>query len=46
MLPQGKMEDVLKIVEGWDPRCAAILSKAPSVVDWKVRFQRPVWMSP
>lgn len=30
------MEDVLKIVDGWDPRCAAILSKAPSVVDWKV----------
>ncbi|KAK4705296.1 hypothetical protein P7C70_g915, partial [Phenoliferia sp. Uapishka_3] len=45
---KGKMEDVLKIVEGWDPRCAAILSKAPSVVDWKLVHRDPLvtWVSP
>ncbi|EJU03230.1 monooxygenase [Dacryopinax primogenitus] len=43
----GKMEDVLKIVEDWDPRCAAILSKAPSCVDWKLVYRDPLltWLS-
>ncbi|EJU03229.1 FAD/NADP-binding domain-containing protein [Dacryopinax primogenitus] len=43
----GKMEDVLKIVDGWDPRCAAILSKAPSCVDWKLVYRDPLptWLS-
>ncbi|EJU03227.1 monooxygenase [Dacryopinax primogenitus] len=43
----GKMEDVLKIVEDWDPRCAAILSKAPSCVDWKLVYRDPLptWIS-
>ncbi|KIJ59085.1 hypothetical protein HYDPIDRAFT_101380 [Hydnomerulius pinastri MD-312] len=43
----GKMEDVLKIVEGWDPRCAAILSKAPACIDWKliVHDPLPTWIS-
>ncbi|TFK48069.1 monooxygenase [Heliocybe sulcata] len=44
----GKMEDCLKIVEGWDPRCAALLSKAPSLVDWKLVYRDPMptWISP
>ncbi|KAL5524145.1 hypothetical protein ACEPAG_8318 [Sanghuangporus baumii] len=43
----GKMEDVLKVVEGWDPRCAAILTKAPSCVDWKLVYRDPLpqWIS-
>ncbi|KAH7908344.1 monooxygenase [Hygrophoropsis aurantiaca] len=43
----GKMEDVLKVVEGWDPRCAAVLSKAPSCIDWKliVHDPLPTWIS-
>jgi len=43
----GKMEDVLKVVDGWDPRCAAILSKAPSCVDWKLVYRDPLptWIS-
>ncbi|KAH7908343.1 hypothetical protein BJ138DRAFT_1174229 [Hygrophoropsis aurantiaca] len=43
----GKMEDVLKVVDGWDPRCAAILSKAPSCIDWKLIIHDPLptWIS-
>ncbi|EPQ61262.1 FAD/NAD P-binding domain-containing protein [Gloeophyllum trabeum ATCC 11539] len=43
----GKMEDCLKIVAGWDPRCAALLSKAPSLVDWKLVYRDPLptWIS-
>ncbi|KAH7929062.1 monooxygenase [Leucogyrophana mollusca] len=43
----GKTEDVVKIVAGWDPRCAAILSKAPSCIDWKliVHDPLPTWIS-
>ncbi|KAH8119617.1 monooxygenase [Phellopilus nigrolimitatus] len=43
----GKMEDVLAVVDGWDPRCAAILSKAPSCVDWKLVYRDPLptWIS-
>lgn len=37
----GKMEDVLSLVEGWDPRCAALLSKAPWCVDWKLVYRDP-----
>ncbi|THH05035.1 hypothetical protein EW145_g5093 [Phellinidium pouzarii] len=35
------------VVEGWDPRCAAILSKAPSCVDWKLVYRDPLpkWIS-
>ncbi|KAL5506917.1 hypothetical protein ACEPAH_6373 [Sanghuangporus vaninii] len=33
------MEDVLKVVEGWDPLCEAILTKAPSCVDWKLVYR-------
>lgn len=27
----GKMEDVYKVIEGWDPLCKAIVEKTPSV---------------
>jgi len=44
---KGHMPDVLRVVEGWDPRCAAILSKAPSCVDWKLVYRDPLptWIS-
>ena len=38
----GKMEDVLKVVEGYEPRCAAVLSKADSCVDWKLVYRDPL----
>ena len=43
----GKMEDVLAVVDGWEPRCAAILSKAPTCVDWKLVYRDPLptWIS-
>ncbi|KAI0311473.1 monooxygenase [Amylostereum chailletii] len=43
----GKREDVLAIVKDWDPRCAAIVSKAPSFVDWKLVYREPLptWLS-
>ncbi|EPQ50250.1 FAD/NAD P-binding domain-containing protein [Gloeophyllum trabeum ATCC 11539] len=43
----GMMEDVLKVVEGYDPRCAEIQSKAPSCVDWKIVYRDPLptWIS-
>ena len=43
----GKMDDVLAVVDGWDPRCAAILSKAPSCIDWKLVYRDPLptWIS-
>ncbi|KAH7885692.1 monooxygenase [Phlebopus sp. FC_14] len=43
----GKIEDVLAIVKDWHPRCAAIISKAPSCVDWKllVHDPLPTWVS-
>jgi len=43
----GKIEDVVKIVETWDPRCAAIIRKAPSAVDWKLVYRDPLptWVS-
>jgi len=43
----GKMEDVLAIVDGWEPRCAATLAKAPSCIDWKLIIHDPLptWIS-
>ncbi|KAG6374611.1 hypothetical protein JVT61DRAFT_3972 [Boletus reticuloceps] len=43
----GRIEDVLDIVKGWDPRCAAVISKAPSCVDWKLIVHDPLpsWVS-
>ncbi|KAF8535418.1 hypothetical protein BDD12DRAFT_912790 [Trichophaea hybrida] len=44
----GKIEDVLKILEGWDPRCRAIVEKTPSCVDWKLVYREPLptWITP
>ncbi|KAK8217242.1 hypothetical protein M8818_001495 [Zalaria obscura] len=43
----GKMEDVYKVIEGWDPLCKAIVEKTPSVVDWKLVYRDPLprWIS-
>ncbi|KAH0836396.1 monooxygenase [Lanmaoa asiatica] len=43
----GRIEDVVEIVKGWDPRCVAVISKAPSCVDWKliVHDPLPTWVS-
>ncbi|KAG1767550.1 monooxygenase [Suillus occidentalis] len=43
----GKIEDVLDIVKDWDPRCAAVISKAPSCIDWKLLIHDPLptWVS-
>ncbi|KAF8074497.1 hypothetical protein FPV67DRAFT_1445561 [Lyophyllum atratum] len=43
----GKIDDVLDVVHGWDARCSAVLSKAPSFVDWKLvhRDPLPTWVS-
>ncbi|ETW79363.1 hypothetical protein HETIRDRAFT_50323 [Heterobasidion irregulare TC 32-1] len=44
----GEKSAVLDIVKDWDPRCAAILSKAPAFVDWKLVYREPLptWISP
>jgi 2-polyprenyl-6-methoxyphenol hydroxylase-like FAD-dependent oxidoreductase len=46
----GKVEDALKVVEGWDPMCRAIISSTPEnrIVDWKLVFRDPLpnWLSP
>lgn len=43
----GRIEDVLEIVKGWNPRCAGVISKAPSCVDWKLIVHDPLpsWVS-
>jgi len=43
----GKLEDVYKVLEGWDPLCKAIVEKAPSLVDWKLVYRDPLprWVS-
>ncbi|TFK39649.1 hypothetical protein BDQ12DRAFT_682150 [Crucibulum laeve] len=43
----GSKPDVLRIVRDWDPRCAAVLSKAPHFVDWKLVYRDPLptWIS-
>ncbi|KAI5820119.1 hypothetical protein BZA77DRAFT_127223 [Pyronema omphalodes] len=43
----GKIDDVLKILEGWDPRCRAIVERTPSCVDWKLvsRDPLPTWIT-
>ncbi|KAL5508397.1 hypothetical protein ACEPAH_6016 [Sanghuangporus vaninii] len=43
----GKIPDVLSCVEGWDPRCRAIIEKAPSCIDWKLVYREPspTWIS-
>ncbi|KAJ5668922.1 hypothetical protein N7462_009992 [Penicillium macrosclerotiorum] len=43
----GKLEDVYKVIEGWDPICKAIVEKTPSIVDWKLVYRDPLprWVS-
>ncbi|CEJ60939.1 Putative Related to maackiain detoxification protein 1 [Penicillium brasilianum] len=43
----GKLEDVYKVIEGWDPICKAIVEKTPEVVDWKLVYRDPLprWVS-
>ncbi|KAL1977280.1 hypothetical protein VTN31DRAFT_139 [Thermomyces dupontii] len=43
----GNLEDVFKILEGWDPMCKAIVEKTPSLVDWKLVYRDPLprWVS-
>ena len=46
---QGKLEDVYKVFEGWDPLCKKIVSKTPEekLVDWKLVYRDPLprWVS-
>ncbi|KAJ5218385.1 uncharacterized protein N7498_000484 [Penicillium cinerascens] len=43
----GNLEDVYKVIEGWDPICKAIVEKTPSIVDWKLVYRDPLprWVS-
>ncbi|KAH8896690.1 FAD/NAD(P)-binding domain-containing protein [Thozetella sp. PMI_491] len=43
----GKLEEVLEVLEGWDPTCKAIVEKTPSLVDWKLVYRDPLpkWIS-
>ncbi|MCJ1241689.1 hypothetical protein MMC14_009695 [Varicellaria rhodocarpa] len=44
----GKIEDALKILQGWDPVVLAIVRATPACVDWKVVYRDPLptWISP
>ncbi|GAA5837196.1 hypothetical protein JCM11251_005282 [Rhodosporidiobolus azoricus] len=45
----GKLEDALKVVEGWDPVVKALISCTPpeGLLDWKLVFRDPLptWVS-
>lgn len=45
----GKIEDALKVVEGWDPRIAAVIKKTPEnqLIDYKLLWRDPLpgWTS-
>ncbi|KAK1672188.1 putative MAK1-like monooxygenase [Colletotrichum godetiae] len=43
----GKIEDVCRALEGWDPMCRVIIEKTPSLVDWKLVYRDtlPNWVS-
>jgi len=43
----GKLEEVFKVLEGWDPMCKAIVEKTPAIVDWKLVYRDPLptWTS-
>jgi 2-polyprenyl-6-methoxyphenol hydroxylase-like FAD-dependent oxidoreductase len=45
----GKLVDVYKVFEGWDPLCKTIVSKTPEshLVDWKLVYRDPLptWVS-
>ncbi|KAI7976208.1 hypothetical protein EIK77_010681 [Talaromyces pinophilus] len=46
----GKIEDCLKVVEGWDPVVQEIIKATPTdyLVDWKLIYRDPLptWISP
>ncbi|KAK9379756.1 putative monooxygenase [Kockiozyma suomiensis] len=46
----GKIEDALKVLEGWDPAVLEIVKATPpeSLVDWKLVYRDPLptWVSP
>lgn len=46
---RGNVEDVLAVVEGWDPRLLAIVSSIPKdkLIDWKLLWRDPIkqWIS-
>lgn len=44
----GNLSDALAIVDDWDPRCRAIVNKAPFCIDFKLvsRNPLPTWVSP
>ncbi|KAK1764515.1 FAD/NAD(P)-binding domain-containing protein [Phialemonium atrogriseum] len=45
----GKIEDALKVVEGWDPRIAKVMKKTPEnqLIDYKLLWRDPLpgWVS-
>ncbi|KAF2867754.1 hypothetical protein BDV95DRAFT_581685 [Massariosphaeria phaeospora] len=45
----GRISDVKKVLEGWDPLCTKIISKTPEekLVDWKLVYRDPLptWVS-
>jgi 2-polyprenyl-6-methoxyphenol hydroxylase-like FAD-dependent oxidoreductase len=43
----GNLEDVYKVLKGWDPICRAIVEKTPELVDWKLVYRDPLptWIS-
>lgn len=43
----GKLDEVLQVLEGWDPTCKAIVEKTPALVDWKLVYRDPLptWVS-
>lgn len=45
----GKLDEALKVVEGWDPRVAAIIAKTPEsqLIDHKLLWRDPLprWVS-
>lgn len=46
----GKVEDVLKVLRGWDPTLQTIVKATPKdrLIDWKLLWRDPVkqWVSP
>ncbi|MCJ1311156.1 hypothetical protein MMC25_004826 [Agyrium rufum] len=44
----GKVEDALKVLEGWDPIVHDIVKATPFLVDWKLVYRDPLptWISP
>ncbi|KDQ56254.1 hypothetical protein JAAARDRAFT_158238 [Jaapia argillacea MUCL 33604] len=43
----GKIEDALKVIDGWDPVCRRIVELTPDCVDWKLVYRDPLptWVS-